>query len=121
MMGLSIARQWFPTTLCRSLPPLSRECLDPAALFTVMPMPAKGTLPVQQLLERLQECAQACEGPSNAPAPVKLRSAAASLSQKRVALHKEFAKAYGARQSLPLQEWVSTCMPLPCMASCGQL
>ena len=117
----ALGSRWWPTTLCCSLPPLSRERLDLAALSTVLSMPARGTLPVQQLLEQLQECAQACKGPPSAPAPVKLHSAAASLSQKRAALHKEFAKASGARQTLPLPEWVSLRMPQPCILSCCQL
>lgn len=67
-------------------------------------------LPLGQLQQHLQACVGACEQLDATSAPVKLRSAATALSQKRGALHKELVKASGPEQLLSLPHWVRTCM-----------
>ena len=64
-------------------------------------------MPIQQLAAELRQCAEASESGSRAAVSVKLHSAAATLSQRRVALHKEFTKAAGHRLTLSVPEWVS--------------
>ena len=66
-----------------------------------------GGLPAHKLAAQLAQVAQACS--QQGPAPAKLHTAAVTLSQRRVALHKEFSALAKDRTDLSLQDWVRRC------------
>ena len=90
----------------------SSSRLDQASLCALLDLPAKG-LPAHRLAGQLAELAHACSRAGQVGD--KAHTAAATLSQRRVALQREFSALAGDGTELGLQDWVRPALPGPAL------